>query len=137
MAARLGMSRNTFQKYLPGFFADAIERGRARTEEEVARALVDKAKTGDNTAIIWLQKTFFGASERSIVLPSGQSTESIPSGALLGVPIGLFLPINGREVPAEGEEIPASFRVIAQNESASAAPTHSSVRLPTNGREFP
>jgi DNA-binding XRE family transcriptional regulator len=65
MAAALGVSRDTLlerRKDTPEFDA-AIRKGKAGLKSEIANILTERARKGDMTAVIWLEKTRFGYRE--------------------------------------------------------------------------
>lgn len=121
MCARLQIDEETFRKYEAEYFGPAIEKGEADLEFEVGRSLIKQIRAGNMTANIWVEKTRFGRTEKVHTIvsnPEGGPVESHVhhSGA---VAIGLFLPPNGRDVPAAGQTLPGALM------------------LPSNAREEP
>lgn len=47
-------------------FDEAIKRGKAKANQEVANALFGKAAAGDMTAVIWWEKTRAGRSDKTV-----------------------------------------------------------------------
>lgn len=126
----------TFAKYREAYFRPVLKKGLAKNKMVTSSALMREVGKGNMTAIIWNEKTRHGYSERLITLPPGDgSPTGLPAGSLMGVAIGLFLPVNGREVAAQGHEIPADFRIMDTPPSTPPAAS-SGIQLPTNGREI-
>jgi transposase len=66
IAASLDISVDTLSRRKKEFaeFADALKRGKAKAKSEIANKLFTEAKNGNITAIIWIEKTRFGFSEK-------------------------------------------------------------------------
>ncbi len=66
IAASLDISVDTLARRKKEFaeFADALKRGKANAKSEIANKLFIEAKAGNITAIIWIEKTRFGFSEK-------------------------------------------------------------------------
>lgn len=130
IAMLLDMHPHTFLKYRAEFFDAAIERGRAHLKMSSNLVLHREMQKGNMTAVIWLQKTQLGVTEKVHTIvsnPEGGPVEHNVrhSGAIA---VGLFLPPNGRDVPAEGQEIPAHMQV-------GIVPAGGAIALPVNSRE--
>lgn len=71
IAAILGVSWRTLHRRKNGEglvirteVASALQRGKARAENDVAKALIERAKTGDVAAIRWYEMTRAGRTEK-------------------------------------------------------------------------
>jgi hypothetical protein len=121
IAAALGVSRDWLASHAHHGIDEAIDRGVAMLEAELQIALLNRVRAGDITSIIWAQKSLLGRHEQVHMVHSDPAGHAVPAGGSTHVAVGIFLPPNGRDVPAPGREIPAQFQV---------APP-----LPSNGRE--
>lgn len=145
--ARLGMDvqdiawaidfpRSTFYDYLDSHFSDAIKRGKARLKLNSGMVFVREMNKGNMTAGIWLEKTRLGITEKVhtiVPLPGGGSGEAAAAlgGPVNVIAIGLYLPPNGRDVPAAGQTLPKELQVAEV-----PAPVQSvGIVLPSNNRE--
>lgn len=138
MAAVLDMDRGTFARYEEEYFRTAIEKGVASLRNTTGRVLIREANKGNMTAIIWLEKTRLGITEKVhtiVPLPGGGSGEAAAAlgGPVNVIAIGLYLPQNGRDVPAAGQTLPKELQVA---EVPPPAPSVGIV-LPSNGRDPP
>lgn len=133
MAAVLDMDRGTFARYEEEYFRTAIEKGVASLRNTTGRVLIREANKGNMTAIIWLEKTRLGMQERvHSIVPDPASGSETPMGGV-HLSIGLYLPSNGRDVPAPGQVLPKALQVA---EVAPSTPVVGIV-LPSNGRDPP
>ena len=110
-ALLLNMSDNTFDKYYAQYFHRAIAKGEANGQVGAGAVLAREMRKGNMTALIWYEKTRLGMTEKVhqiVSNPEGGPVEQHVhhSGA---VAIGLFLPPNGRDVPAGGQVFPPSI----------------------------
>jgi hypothetical protein len=121
MALVLDMHRETFAKYKPVFFDTAIAKGRAVGKMSSGLVVMREMNRGNMTAVIWYEKTRCGYHEKTHTMHSDPDGHALSAGGT-HVAVGIFLPPNGRDIAAPGQEIPASFQVVA---------------LPSNGREKP
>lgn len=66
IALSLGISEDTLsrRKKDSADFADALKKGHALAKSEIANVLFQKAKAGDLGALIWIEKTRFGYSDK-------------------------------------------------------------------------
>jgi hypothetical protein len=104
----LDIDEKTFAKYYDQYFRKPIEKGVAAGKVTSGAILAREMRKGNMTALIWYEKTRHGYTERVHTLvsnPEGGPVEQNVhhSGA---VAIGLFLPPNGRDVPAAGQTLP-------------------------------
>jgi hypothetical protein len=68
IARIIGMAPRTLRdKKQEDAVAAALEKGKAKAEQQVAKALFTKAKGGDLGAIVWWEKTRAGRTDRTIV----------------------------------------------------------------------
>lgn len=119
MAAKLGINMDTWRKYRADYFGPAMAKGDADAAILSGNALVKGIREGNMTSVIWFEKTRLGKTEKVHTVHADPLGNALPaSGAM--VTVGIFLPPNGRDVPAEGREIPAQFQMV---------------QLPNNGRE--
>jgi hypothetical protein len=123
MAAKLGIDIKTFDKLGERYFFPAIERGQADGALLSGMTLVQMIRSKNLGALIWYEKTRLGMTEKVHTVHSDPEGNALPAATHVG--IGIFLPPNGRDVPAAGAEIPANFRVVPSPPIA----------LPPNGRE--
>lgn len=112
IAALLGVDRRWLAKYRDSHFAEAREIGRARAQLKVSAALFARIEAGDVTAAIWWEKTRLGMTEKLHTVHSDPEGKALPRPTA-HVSVGIFLPSNGRDVPVEGQEIPAQFQVVS------------------------
>lgn len=122
MAAVLDMSPPTFRKYLPGFFATAIAKGQAVGKNVAGAALMRQIKKGNISAIIWFEKTRHGYSEKVHTVLSDPDGKGVPVGGP-HVAVGIFLPPNGRDVPAPGQTLPPHWPTIPTGGASLSEPT--------------
>ena len=73
IALSLGIARMTLEsrKRENELFVEAIKRGKARANQQVANVLYEKATGGDMTAVIWWEKTRAGRTDRQVMEHTG------------------------------------------------------------------
>jgi hypothetical protein len=66
IALALGISEDTLSRRRKKYaeFADAVNKGKGLAKEEIANKLFELAKSGDLGALIWIEKTRFGYSDK-------------------------------------------------------------------------
>lgn len=121
MSYLMGIHRETFNIYRESHYSDAINKGRSRGRATSGAILFREMLAGNMTALIWYEKTRLGMTEKVHTVvsnPEGGPVESNVrhSGS---VAIGLYLPPNGRDVLADGQQLP----------------TRNPLGLPPNARE--
>ncbi|GAB1340895.1 hypothetical protein [Gemmatimonas sp.] len=116
MALLLDMHRETFAKYKPGYFDTAIAKGAARGKMASGLVLFREMQAGNMTALIWYEKTRHGMTEKTHTIVSDPNGDPLPP-AQLPPTVAIFLPPNGRDIPAPGQEIPAQFHIHPTSEA--------------------
>lgn len=116
MAYVVRVHPETFRQYREHFSA-AINRGRTRLRMTSGAVLMREMLSGNMTALIWLEKTRLGMTEKVHTVvsnPEGGPVEhSVQHSG--SVAIGLFLPPNGRDVPAAGQVLPGAIGLPSNN----------------------
>ncbi len=108
MAYAINIDIKTFRAHRDAHFLPAIQKGKVRGKITSGASLMREVNKGNLGAIVWYEKTRHGMTEKVHTVlsnPEGGPVESHVhhSGA---VAIGLFLPPNGRDVPASGQVFP-------------------------------
>lgn len=114
MALLLDMHRETFAKYKPDFFDVAIAKGTARGKMASGLVLFREMQSGNMTALIWYEKTRHGMTEKTHTIVSDPNGDPLPATQVNHTTVAIFLPPNGREIAAPGQEIPAQFHIEPQ-----------------------
>lgn len=128
MAFVIDIDIKTFRAHRDAHYLPAIQKGKVRGKITSGASLMREVGKGNLGAIVWYEKTRHGMTEKVhtvVSSPEGGPVESNVhhSGA---VAIGLFLPPNGRDVPAPGQvfppgiALPSNSREVSGTQSTSA-----------------